>query len=74
LTIGNVRSNTAGGVVDGQLVRADLELQGGVRVQRLAIVALPQLNDSPLLGMDVLGKLRWQQRDAVLRIELGDPR
>ncbi len=72
--IGSVRSNTAGGVVDGQLVRADLELQGGVRVQRLAIVALPQLNDSPLLGMDVLGKLRWQQSDAVLRIELGDTR
>lgn len=65
-----VRSNTAGGVVTGQVVRADLELQGGVKVQRLHVVALPGLGANPLLGMDVLGKLRWQQGDAVLRIEL----
>lgn len=68
-----VRSNTAGGVVTGQIVRADIELQGGVQVQRLSIVALPRLGDYPLLGMDVLGRLHWQQRDSVLRIELGDP-
>jgi aspartyl protease family protein len=72
--LGAVRSSTAGGVVTGQRVRADIELQGGVGVQRLAIVALPQLGDSPLLGMDVLGRLHWQQRGAVLRFELGDPR
>ena len=71
---GSVRSNTAGGIVTGQLVRADVELQGGVKVERLEIVSLPRLGDSPLLGMDVLGKLHWQQRDAVLRIELSDPR
>jgi len=68
-SLGEVQSNTAGGVVTGQVVRADIELRGGVSVQRLRVVALPMLNDSPLLGMDVLGKLRWQQRDAVLRIE-----
>ena len=51
-------------------VRADIELQGGVKVQRLAIVALPQLGDGPLLGMDVLGRLHWQQRGAVLRFDL----
>ena len=67
--LGEVQSNTAGGVVTGQIVRADIELGGGVSIQRLPVVALPQLNDSPLLGMDVLGKLHWQQRDAVLRIE-----
>lgn len=67
--LGEVQSNTAGGVVTGQIVRADIELRGGVSVQRLPVVALPQLGESPLLGMDVLGKLRWQQRDAVLRIE-----
>lgn len=71
---GSVRSSTAGGVVTGRLVRADLELQGGVKVERLQVVALPKLGDSPLLGMDVLGKLHWQQRDGVLRIELADPR
>ena len=50
----------------GELVRADLVLDGGVRVDRLAIVALPGLGERPLLGMDVLGRLHWQQRDGVL--------
>ena len=67
-TIGQVQSNTAGGVVTSQVVRANLLLRGGVRVDRLAVTALP-LGTSPLLGMDVLGKLRWSQRDAVLRVE-----
>ena len=76
-SLGSVESNTAGGVVTGQVVRADIALQGGVNVQRLPVVALPQLGDSPLLGMDVLGRLRWQQRDGLLRIDLNpaaDPR
>jgi aspartyl protease family protein len=34
------------------------------------MVALPRL-DAPLLGMDVLGRLHWQQRDGALRIDLG---
>jgi len=66
---GTVRSSTAGGSVSGQLVRADLVLDGGVRAERLRMVALPSL-ESPLLGMDVLGRLRWQQRDGALRIDL----
>ena len=66
---GAVRSRTAGGDVVGQVVRADLELAGGVRVARLRLVALPNL-ESPLLGMDVLGRLRWQQQDGTLRIDL----
>ncbi len=70
-SIGPIQSNTAGGVVTGQLVRADVALQGGVSAERLRVVALPGLDDRPLLGMDVLGRLRWQQRDGVLRIELG---
>ncbi|HZT55481.1 MAG TPA: retropepsin-like aspartic protease [Burkholderiaceae bacterium] len=73
-SLGTVRSNTAGGIATGQVVRTDIELQGGVRVERLEIVALPGLRDSPLLGMDVLGKLHWQQRDGVLRVELAPPR
>ena len=68
--IDSVRSSTAGGIVIGQVVRVDLELQGGVTVQRLPVVALPGLERNPLLGMDVLGKLRWQQSNSVLRIEL----
>jgi aspartyl protease family protein len=65
---GTVTSNTAGGVVQGQRVVADIELEGGLRADRLRVTALPQL-DKPLLGMDVLGRLRWQQQDGVLRFE-----
>jgi aspartyl protease family protein len=55
-------------VVQGQRVVADIELEGGLRADRLRVTALPQL-DKPLLGMDVLGRLRWQQQDGVLRFE-----
>ena len=68
-TEGTVRSSTAGGLVSGQVVRADLALDGGVRAERLRMVALPSL-DGPLLGMDVLGRLHWQQQDGALRIDL----
>ena len=65
-----VRSSTAGGWVTGRVVRADLALEGGVRAERLRMVALPHL-EGPLLGMDVLGRLHWQQRDGALRFDLG---
>jgi aspartyl protease family protein len=68
--IGSVRSSTAGGDVVGQVVRADIDLKGGVQVRSLRVVALPALLDHPLLGMDVLGRLHWQQRDGVLSIDL----
>jgi aspartyl protease family protein len=70
---GTVRSSTAGGWVTGRVVRGDVELDGGVRAERLRMVALPRLA-SPLLGMDVLGRLHWQQRDGVLRVDLGSGR
>ena len=69
--VGAVQSNTAGGVVQGQVVVADLVLQGGVRVQRLRLTALPDLS-APLLGMDVLGRLRWEQGQGVMKIRLPD--
>lgn len=69
--LGTVQSSTAGGIARGELVMANLVLQGGVRVERMRLVALPGLGEQPLLGMDVLGRLRWQQVDGVLRIELG---
>jgi aspartyl protease family protein len=68
-----VVSSTAGGVSKGERVRADIKLRGGVTVDRLMITALPGLNHSEtqlLLGMDVLGRLRWSQRDGLLRIDL----
>ena len=66
---GGVRSATAGGEVHGRLARAEVTLEGGLRMQRLPVTLLPAL-DAPLLGMDVLSKLRWSQQGAVLRIEL----
>jgi aspartyl protease family protein len=41
-----------------------------VKAQRLRMVALPGLA-TPLLGMDVLGRLKWQQEQGVLRIDVG---
>jgi aspartyl protease family protein len=71
--VGTVQSMTAGGRVTGTVVVGDLSLQGGVRIERLRMVALPDLG-SPLLGMDVLGRLRWQQQDGRLLIDLGGSR
>ncbi len=71
--LGELQSSTANGLATGQLVRIDLELDGGVRAQNLRAVALPALDGRPLLGMSVLGRLRWTQQDGVLRIETGAP-
>ena len=65
---GAVRSSTAGGMVDGNVARADVSLQGGVVAERLRVGVLPRL-DSPLLGMDVISKLRLSQRDGVMTLE-----
>jgi len=65
---GAMRSSTAGGVVDGRVARADVSLQGGVTAERLRVAVLPRL-ESPLLGMDVISKLRLSQRDGVLTLE-----
>ena len=62
-----VQSSTAGGVVQGVLARADIELDGGVRAQRLRVTVLPGLA-SPLLGMDVLSRLHMTQSDGVMRL------
>lgn len=65
---GTLRSSTAGGVVDGRIARADITLQGGVAAERLRVAVLPRLG-SPLLGMDVISKLRLSQHDGVLTLE-----
>lgn len=64
---GQTRTNTAGGVVSGQWARVDLHLQGGVQVERLQVLVLPNLGDKPLLGMDVLSRLHWSQGNQTLR-------
>ena len=65
---GSLQSSTAGGPVHATLARADVALQGGVRVERLRVAVLPRL-ESPLLGMDILSKLRFTQSEGVLRLE-----
>ena len=50
------------------VVVGDVQLQGGVRAERLRMAAMPDL-EAPLLGMDVLSRLRFTQQAGVLRIE-----
>lgn len=65
---GRAQSSTAGGVVQGFVTRADIELDGGVRASRHPVLVLPELQQ-PLLGMDVLSQLRFTQAGGVLRLE-----
>jgi aspartyl protease family protein len=69
---GRVRSSTAGGDVEGTMARADIELQGGVSASRLRVIVLPDLA-APLLGMDVLSRMRFSQHAGVLRFEPVSP-
>ena len=66
---GEMRSATAGGEVRGRIARADVELQGGVAARGLRVAVLPRLS-SPLLGMDIISKLRLSQSDGVLTLEV----
>lgn len=69
--VGTVESSTANGVVTVEIVLADIALRGGLTARRLRVAALPGLDDDrPLLGMDLLGRLHWQQVDGVLKIDL----
>lgn len=67
--LGDTRSETAGGTALGWRTRFDLELDGGIRVQGLPAVVLPGLKGTPLLGMDILGRLRWRQDGGRLTLE-----
>jgi aspartyl protease family protein len=66
---GSMRSSTAGGEVEGRIARADIVLQGGIAAERLRVAVLPRL-ESPLLGMDIISKLRLSQAGGVLTLEL----
>ncbi|CAD5370319.1 Peptidase A2 domain-containing protein [Rubrivivax sp. A210] len=65
---GRTQSATAGGVVLGHVARADIRLEGGVSAERLPVTVLPELA-APLLGMDLLSKMRFSQQGGVLRFE-----
>lgn len=66
---GSMRSSTAGGEVEGRIARADIVLQGGVAAERLRVAVLPRL-EAPLLGMDIISKLRLSQAGGVLTLEI----
>jgi aspartyl protease family protein len=70
--VGQVQSQTAGGLATGTVVLATLELAGGVRIERIRITALPGLS-KPLLGMDVLGRMRWVQEGGTLKVQTRGP-
>ena len=72
-TIGEGRSNTAGGVVETRLARASIRLEGGVTASNLVVAVLDTLDGQPLLGMDVLGKLVLRQQGNTLRVEAPSP-
>lgn len=65
---GSQRSDTAGGEVRAEVGTAQVALDGGVTAERLTVAVLPALR-TPLLGMDVLGRLRLTHSGGVLRIE-----
>jgi aspartyl protease family protein len=65
---GSMRSETAGGQVRAEVGTAHIALDGGITAERLTVAVLPALH-TPLLGMDVLGRLRLTQSDGVLRIQ-----
>jgi aspartyl protease family protein len=69
---GRVQGRTANGVVVGMLTRADVVLDGGVRLSQLRLVALPALG-APLLGMNVLSRLQWRQAGDRLVIDARMP-
>ena len=70
--VGRITSMTAAGRVQGTLAHADVELDGGIQAQRLRVAVLPGLG-APLLGMDVLGRMRFSQGDGVLRLQAPPP-
>jgi len=67
-----VQSETAGGRVRGYVALADLSLAGGVQVQHWHVAVLPALT-APLIGMDLLSRMRFSQQEGVMRIESSVP-
>ena len=60
--------STANGDVTGGLARTNLQLEGGLTLERHVVAVLPRMDDTALLGMDVLGKLKIEQSERQLRI------
>lgn len=65
--LGIVHSDTAGGRAQGWQARAQLALEGGLRAEDWPVTVLPALQ-TPLLGMDLLGRMDWQQSGDTLTL------
>jgi aspartyl protease family protein len=70
--IGSDVAKTAAGEVRLDLARADIGLAGGLRINALRVSVSPGVTVEALLGMDVLGELRFEQDGRILRIDTGD--
>ena len=62
--------NTANVDVTGSRTRADVQLDGGVQLQRHNLAVMPRIDGVALLGMDILSKFKLEQSDQQLRITL----
>jgi aspartyl protease family protein len=69
---GKASFSTANGLVVGALAKADLQLEGGLAIDRQVVAVLPKMDGVALLGMDVLGKLKIEQSQQQLRISAAD--
>jgi aspartyl protease family protein len=65
--------HTASGKVQGGIASATLVLAGGVRIEGLRVGVLPSMGTDPLLGMDVLARLRLEMQGDDMKIWLPKP-
>lgn len=65
----SLRSQTAAGTVPAWRSQARLTLEGGPRLERLPVTVIDRMTGPPLLGMDVLSRLRLVQDGPRLLIE-----
>ena len=65
---GSGQSQTAGGTVHSWRSRATLQLAGGLRIDPLPVTVIDRMDGPPLLGMDVLSRLRLVQDGRTLQI------
>ncbi len=63
-----VQFSTANGNVTGGLARSTMRLEGGLILERHVVAVMPRMDNTALLGMDILGKLKMEQSDRQLRI------
>jgi aspartyl protease family protein len=72
ITPGN-EVHTASGKVQGGIASATLVLHGGLRIDGLRLGVLPSMPTDPLLGMDVLSRLRVEMQGNEMKIWLPKP-